>query len=150
MAFYELVFSLMREHGVRRIYGMSTLSYWAPEDAFSVLRWLMATLVFIVANKAWRAVRGIAQTFRDHGDGLDWTVYRIAGIPGGSDEASWRADREDGLVYEGGVAQAGWTWRQKRAALARWLVDAVEEGKTEWVGKMPAVSRLAGSTRRAE
>jgi hypothetical protein len=29
------------------------------------------------------------------------------------------------------------------------LVDAVEEGKERWIGKMPAVSRLAGSGRRA-
>lgn len=150
IGFYKLVFDLMREHGVRRIFGMSTLSYWQPDDAFSLVRWLLASLVFVVAHYGWRTARGIAQTFQDHGQGLDWTVYRIAGIPGGSDEASWKADREDGESFEGGVGQKGWTASQRRGALARWLVDAAEDGKAQWIGKMPAVSRLAGSKRRVE
>ncbi|KAH6673919.1 hypothetical protein F5X68DRAFT_246659 [Plectosphaerella plurivora] len=148
--FYKLVLSLMREHHVKRIFAMSTVSCWTPEDAFSLVRLLLVSLVFVVANGAWRTVRGIARTFEEHGNGVDWTVYRIAGIPGGSDEASWKADREDGLAYEGGVAQEGWSLQQKRGALARWLVDAAEDGKAQWIGKMPAVSRLAGSKRRAE
>ena len=87
---------------------------------------------------------------------IDWTVFRIGGIPGGCDEASWRADRE-GEVFEGYVGEEGWSASIPRARLARWLVDAVEdrgrdengEGmKREWVKKMPAVSRLAGGGKK--
>jgi hypothetical protein len=97
----------MREHGVRRIFAMSTISRWQPDDSFSALRWLLVSLVYVVAHGAWKTVRGIARTFEEQGEGVDWTVYRIAGIPGGSDEKSWREDREDGMAFEGG-GWGGW------------------------------------------
>ena len=141
----------MRATGVRRIYAMSTLSYPQPNDVFSIIRLLVVALVFIVVNKGWQTARGIARVFDDERSGdIDWTVFRIAGIPGGCDEEAWRRDREDGEVFEGWIGEKGWTAGQKRGALARWLVDAVEDGKVEWVRKMPAVSRLAGSKRRAD
>ncbi len=52
-------------------------------------------------------------------------------------------------MFVGWIGEKGWSFSQKRAALTRWLVDAAEVGTTEWVGKMPAVSRLAGSKRKA-
>ncbi|KAH6842312.1 hypothetical protein B0I37DRAFT_195666 [Chaetomium sp. MPI-CAGE-AT-0009] len=147
--FYKALFQQMRAHGVRRIFAMSTVSYPVPEDTFSLKRLMIVALVRTVVPLGYQTVFRICQAFLDHADGLDWTVYRIAGIPGGSDEASWRQDREDGQAFEGWVGEAGWTTAQKRGALARWLVDAVEDGKPQWIRKMPAVSRLAGSPRRA-
>ncbi|CAG9985188.1 unnamed protein product [Clonostachys byssicola] len=142
--FYVLLFGLMREHQVRRVFAMSTISVWQPGDHFSLIRWLLVALVFVVAHYGWRTARAIARVFEEHAGGLDWTVYRIGGIPGGSDEESWRADREDHETYEGTIGAPGWSPQQRRAALARWLVDAVEDGKQEWVRKMPAITALAG------
>lgn len=139
----------MRQQNVRRIFAMSTLSYAQPEDKFSLARLLIVMLIFVVANIGWQSVRRIGRVFEEHGDGLDWTVFRITGIPGGSDEKSWREDREDGEAFEGYIGEKGWTVAQKRAALARWLVDAVEDGKPQWIRKMPAVSRRAGSKAKA-
>jgi hypothetical protein len=147
--FYEQLFDLMRQHGVRRVFGMSTLSFPQPQDTFSIQRLLILILVLIVANKGYQTAVAIARAFEEHADGLDWTVYRIAGIPGGSDEKSWKEDREDGEAFEGWIGHPGWTAGQKRGALARWLVDAVEDGKPQWIGKMPAVSRLARSKKKA-
>ncbi|KAH7143486.1 hypothetical protein EDB81DRAFT_934753 [Dactylonectria macrodidyma] len=146
--FYKSVFNLMRQHGVRRIFAMSTLSVWQPEDTFALTRWLLVTLVFFVAHFGWRTARAMARVFEESAEGLDWTVFRIAGIPGASDEKTWKEDREDGDSFEGWIGQTGWSTHQKRAALARWLVDAAEDGKTRWIGKMPAVSRFAKSGRK--
>lgn len=150
IGFYTRLFPLMRSHNVRRIYAMSTLSYSDPNDKFSLYRLLIVALVFIVVNKGWRTARGMARAFESAGEDIDWTVYRIAGIPGGCDEESWRKDREDGEAFEGWIGEEGWMHWQRRGALARWLVDAVEDGKEKWIGKMPAVSRLAGSKRKNE
>lgn len=149
--FYRAAFPLMREHGVRRIFAMGTISIYQPEDPPSLLRSLAVLLIRLVANRVYRNVVNIGKLFED-GDGeeavtrdIDWTVYRIAGIPGGSDAKSWARDREDGESYVGPVWGEGWSMFQKRSALARWLADAAESGASEWIGKMPAVSRLAGS-----
>ncbi|KIX08911.1 uncharacterized protein Z518_03568 [Rhinocladiella mackenziei CBS 650.93] len=146
--FYSSLFTLMRQHGVRRIFAMGTLSIPNSNDTFSLTRALTVLLVRIIVNRGYQTALAIGRVFKERADGLDWTVFRIAGIPGGSDEASWRSDREDGDTFEGWIGQQGWSSFQKRGALARWLVDAVEDGKAQWIGKMPAVSRLAGSQRK--
>jgi len=148
-SFYKSLFPLMRRHNVRRIFAMGTISIPQPEDRFSVIGFLMVMLVFVVVNAAYRAIRRVEQVFEDEATGLDWTVYRIAGIPGGCDEDSWRKDRDDGETYEGWIGHQGWASSQRRGALARWLVDATEDGKAQWIQKMPAVSRLAGSKRKS-
>jgi hypothetical protein len=139
------VFPLMRQHGVRGIMAMGTLSIVRSEDRWSFLRILIVLFVRLFHNNVYRNILNIAEVFEKEAHGLDWTIYRIAGIPGGSDEASWQRDREDGQTFMGWVGEKGWSISQKRGALARWLVDAAESRAAEWVGKMPAVSRLAGS-----
>ncbi|KAK0643859.1 hypothetical protein B0T16DRAFT_392320 [Cercophora newfieldiana] len=147
--FYRSIFPLMRTHGVRRIFAMGTLSIPDPKDAFSLARLALVGLVRVVAGAAYRSIIGVGEVFaKEAGEDVDWTVFRIAGIPGGSDEASWKADREDGEVFEGYAGEKGWTLSQRRGALARWLVDAVEDGKEKWIGKMPLVSRYGGSGKR--
>ncbi|KAL4867626.1 hypothetical protein BDV12DRAFT_186556 [Aspergillus spectabilis] len=120
------VFPLMREHGVRRIFAMGTISIFRPEDHWSLARSAMIALVRIVANSAYWNIINIADAFDNHADGLDWTVYRIARIPGRDDEESWRKDREDGEAFVGWVNENGWTISQRRGALARWLADGAE------------------------
>ncbi|RTE80871.1 hypothetical protein BHE90_004575 [Fusarium euwallaceae] len=139
------LFPAMRQHGVKRVYAMGTISIVRPEDSRSLLRYFMVAFVRLIAGGAYRTIINISQTFEEDAKGLDWTIYRIAGIPGGSDNESWKKDREDGKAFVGWVGETGWAMSQKRGALARWLVDAVEGGLADWTGKMPAVSKLAGS-----
>ncbi|KAF4344232.1 hypothetical protein FBEOM_1826 [Fusarium beomiforme] len=143
--FTNSVFPAMRQHGVKRIFAMGTLSIYQPEDSWTVIRPAIVLLVRAVAGNAYRTIIKIGQVFETNAKDLDWTVYRIAGIPGGSDKESWKKDREDGKAFVGYVGQKGHTYSQTRAALARWLVDAAEDGLQDWVRKMPAVSKLAGS-----
>jgi hypothetical protein len=149
VGFYSSLFNVMRENNVRRIFAMGTISIPQPDDHFSIFAFLIVLLVMVVVYPAYRTIRSIGTVFEEKANGLDWTVYRIAGIPGGHDEQSWKRDRDDGDSFEGSIGAKGWSGSQKRAALARWLVDAVEDGKPQWIGKMPAVSRLTGSKRKS-
>ncbi|KAL4976082.1 hypothetical protein BDW66DRAFT_151427 [Aspergillus desertorum] len=139
---YEtFVFPLMREHGVRRIFAMGTPSISRPEDHWTLFTSVVIPGIRIFARSAYENVIAIGEAFEHHADGLDWTVFRIAAIPGKHDEKSWRRDREDGEVFVGWVGEKGWTTSQSRGSLARWLVDAAEGGADEWIGRMPAVSK---------
>jgi hypothetical protein len=136
------VFPLMRRHGVRRILAMGTLSIQRPEDSWTFFQPVVVFLVRMLANGAYRNIVNLAHTFERETADLDWTVFRIAAIPGKSDEMSWRQDREDGgEPFVGWIGEKGWTSSIKRAALARWLVDAAEGKADGWIGKMPAISR---------
>lgn len=143
------VFPLMRQYGVRRIIAISTLSIVRPEDRWTFLRFMIVLLVRVFANAVYRNILNVADAFDKEAQGLDWTVFRIASIPGESDEASWRKDREDGEAFVGWIGEKGWSISQKRGALTRCLVDAAEGRAEEWVGKMPAVSQLAGSKNKS-
>ncbi|KAL4918693.1 hypothetical protein BDW62DRAFT_210312 [Aspergillus aurantiobrunneus] len=135
------VFPLMREHGVRRIFAMGTPSISRPEDHWTLIAFILIPVIRIIANFAYQNIRNIGDTFEHDADGLDWTVFRIAAIPGSHDEESWRRDREEGEAFVGWVGESGWTVSQKRGALARWLVDAAEDGAEEW--KMATGQKLA-------
>jgi hypothetical protein len=143
--FYRSLFALMREHQVTRIYAMGTISISKPEDGFSLLRSVLVWLVYLAANAAYWNIIGVGEVFEKEAAALDWTIFRIAGIPGGSDEASWKKDREQ-EVAAGWVADKTWSITVKRSALAKWLVDSAEDDGKQWVGKMPAISAKAGAT----
>ncbi|KAL3430024.1 mediator complex subunit 27-domain-containing protein [Aspergillus tetrazonus] len=140
-----LVFPLMREHGVRRIFAMGTPSISRPEDSWTLFTAVVIPIIRIFAHSAYANVRAIGDAFEQHADGLDWTVFRIAAIPGNHDEESWRTDREDADVFVGWVGEKGWTPSQKRGALARWLVDAAEGGADEWSSSSPSTSSTSNA-----
>ncbi|KAL5592658.1 hypothetical protein FOVSG1_006320 [Fusarium oxysporum f. sp. vasinfectum] len=138
------LFPAMRQHGVRRIFAMGTLSISRPEDSWSLIRATLVAIVRLIAGNAYDTFVNIGEVFKNDAKDLDWTVYRIALISGESDKESWAQGREDGKTFVGWIGETGHTYSQKRGALARWLVDAIEGGLPDWVGKMPAVSKLAG------
>lgn len=148
--YYATLFPLMRKHSVKRILAMSTLSVYDPKDGTSLLRWFLVLFVRLFAGSAYRTVTGIARVFEEEAQGLDWTVYRIAVIPGGHDEESWKKDREDGPVHAGYVADPGWQIYTRRGALARWLVDCAENGFEQWYGKLPAISKSKVAKERTD
>jgi hypothetical protein len=138
--FYKALFPIMRQHNVRRILAMATISHRRPEDYFALLPRLTATFMWLFVSKPYRSIINVAAAFDEHASDLDWTIYRIALIPGGSDEASWKKDRDAGTVFSGWVGEKGWTFSTPRGALARWLVDATVEGVADkWIRSMPAI-----------
>ncbi|KAF5023532.1 hypothetical protein F66182_4399 [Fusarium sp. NRRL 66182] len=144
--FYKsFLFPAMRKHGVKRIIAMGTVSLYAPEDGFSFIRSAFVLFVRLVMNGAYNAIVNIARAFENDAKDLDWTIFRIAVIPGGSDKESWEKDRLDGKTFIGSIGQKGQALVQPRAALARSLVDGVEGALDDWIQKMPVVTKLAGS-----
>jgi hypothetical protein len=136
------VIPLMREHGVRRILFMGTLTITVPEDRWTLFQSVVVVFMRTLANRLYHTMHNIKDTFEKDASDLDWTMFRIAMIPGESDEESWRRDREDGEVFAGMVGEKGWSKSIKRSALARWLVDTVENDDGKWTRKLPAVGKL--------
>lgn len=141
----DAVFPMMRQHGIRRIFAMGTRTLKQPEDRWSLMQTMVTTLMPYLANGPYQKIIGVKNVFEHDAGDLDWTVFRIASIPGEADEASWEKNRDIGKLFTGYVGETGWTATVDRALLARWLCDAAESGAVEWVRKWPAVSRLAGS-----
>lgn len=135
----------MREHGVKKILLMGTIAISRPEDSSILVRPLIMLYLRLKANAMYRDLITNTAMFEAEAGDLDWTIFRIAAIPGESDEESWSKGRQEGKLYVGPMGAKGWTMNTNRSLLARWLVDAVEGRAEEWVRMMPAVTRLAGS-----
>jgi hypothetical protein len=148
-SYYATITALMKQHGVRRIFAMSTISYPDPsgQDRFNLVCALLVWGIYLFVHSAYTAVTDIARSFKDLGSdsGVDWTVFRLAGLPGKSDESSWRRDREDNWPIVGTyVGSELWRPWLKRGALARWLVDCAISSASELAGKFPALGQAMG------
>jgi nucleoside-diphosphate-sugar epimerase len=135
----------MREHGIKKILLMGTIAISQPEDSYILVRPMIMAYLRLKANAMYRDLISNTKMFETEAGDLDWTIFRIGAIPGEPDEESWRKGREEGKLYVGPMGAKGWTMNTNRSLLARWLVDAVEGRAGDWVRKMPAVTRLAGS-----
>lgn len=137
--YYSALFPMMRQHSVARILAMGTVSIEDVGDKSSLLRGLMVGGVRYGFAAAYRTILRIAAVFQQEAEGLDWTIFRLGMVQGGHDGESWKQDRDD-RVFAGPVGEAGWTWKIRRGALAKWLVDRIEDRDTIPGGKMPALS----------
>ncbi|KAH8896373.1 hypothetical protein GQ53DRAFT_15157 [Thozetella sp. PMI_491] len=138
-AWYSEVLRLMREQGVRRVWGVCAGSALQPGDSFPLLASLLVRFARLVYPELNASARAIEQAFERGGQGLEWTVCRVGRMTGECDELSWKKDRMMD-VYVGSVGGKGWTIETRRATLAKWIVDCIEDDQNTWVGKMPAVS----------
>ena len=136
----SIVFPMMRRHGVRRIFAMGTLTIRQPEDRWTLMQTAVVPLMRLFANSLYQNIIGVGNVFTQDASDLDWTIFRIAGIPGEADEVSWKKNRDGGKVFAGAIGEPGWTSSINRALLARWLCDSAESGAAEWIGKMPALA----------
>lgn len=138
--YYEKdIFPLMRKAGVKRILAMGTISIARPEDQWNFFHLIVRGFMKFLSGNIYQNMVNLAALFDGKAEGLDWTVFRIAQIPGGSEEPDWERERDDGTVFAGPVGAKGWTSSIKRAALAKWLVDNMES--SQWVRTMPALGR---------
>jgi hypothetical protein len=145
--YYSKLFPLMREHGVKRIMAMSTVSAKDPDDSFNLIAFLLVMIVRLLVPAAYKVMVEIAKVFEEEAKDLEWTIFRLPGLPGGHDEKSWKKDRED-ATHAGYIGDGVWRYWTRRGGLARWLVDCAEKGQDQWIHKLPAVSNL--SNRKAK
>jgi hypothetical protein len=93
----------MRDNEIKRIFLMGTMVISKPEDSFTLMRPLILAYMKLFARPVLQNILGIADFFEKQATDLEWTVFRIASIPGESDEESWRKGREEGELYAGPV-----------------------------------------------
>ncbi|KAK2873665.1 hypothetical protein FQN49_002180 [Arthroderma sp. PD_2] len=128
---YRLIVKLMHEHGVRRILAMSTISSYDERDEFAFMRSAAYWTVYLLGRRSQREILGIESVFKEDGEGLDWTLYRV-GVLGNSKE-------------DGRVANAGWvgdgraTIYLERRDWANWMIQEVEREEPMWVREMPVI-----------
>ncbi|KAK4227079.1 hypothetical protein QBC38DRAFT_365024 [Podospora fimiseda] len=134
------IIPLMKKHGVKRIAAMATVSIYVDEDVSKFTRWLMVTGVSWGFPAAYNSMLGIAKVFKEENDeGIQWTVFRLPMLMGGSDEETWKQDRERGAALAGPVSDL-WSGKVNRSLLGKWLADWVEKGEGQWVRQFPAIS----------
>lgn len=139
------IFLAMRQHGVRRILAMNTISVARAGDFWTLMAPMGRNFMRMFAGAIYENMIKLAELFEHEDAHLDWTMYRIGMISGESDEVSWKRDRWSGQVYEGPIGGRGWKVSLKRGLLARWLVDMVEDETKKWLHDMPTVGQLADS-----
>jgi hypothetical protein len=131
---------MMREYGIRRIIAVGNLGISRPNDQRTMMPQLLRGSMKLFAGAVYRNMQNLASAFEEEGEGLKWTLVRVAALPGESDEESWRSDREED-IFEGNVGDKGWGVSLTRAALARWMVDNI--WGSQWIREMPALSGQA-------
>ncbi|KAK2747545.1 hypothetical protein FQN57_002038 [Myotisia sp. PD_48] len=133
---YRLILKLMRQHGVRRILAMSTVSEYDPRDSFAFSRSLAYWAVFCFARRPQKEILDITKVFREEGDDLDWTLYRVGNLLN---------SEEDGHVAVAGWVGVGdWSVSLERRDWANWLIQEVEREEPRWVHEMPVIYTPGG------
>ncbi|WEW57757.1 hypothetical protein PRK78_003224 [Emydomyces testavorans] len=128
---YRLILKLMREHNVRRIIAMSTISCYDKRDSFALSRLLAYSVIFVVARTAQNEMFGIEKVFKEEGQGLDWTLCRVPML--------LNSPEGDGMAEAGWVGDGKWNVFLERRHWANWMIQEAEREQPMWVGEMPAL-----------
>lgn len=124
---YKVIMPLLQKYAYTRTLFVSTASYRAPQDTFSLIYRLMVWSIYLFFPAAYAEINGMTPLMVELPSELQWTVFRVPML----------ANKEAGPVKAGFVG-AGVGWRIERKAMAEWVLKEMEEKK--WVGKCPALS----------
>lgn len=87
-----------------------------------------------IASNAYAEIQSVKSLFfspesAKEWEGIEWTIFRITYLKNSDSQ-------EIGAGY---VGDGKWGMAVERPGIGRWLVDRVEDGGKEWVGKAPAL-----------
>jgi len=126
---YKIIVTLLQKYQYTRTLMLSTASYKAPEDTFSLVYWLMVMMVYLAMRPGYDEINGFTPLITSTSAvELGWTVFRVPLLKDG-DAVPVKAGFVGGMGLRVGL---------ERRALAEWVLGEMEEGK--WVGKCPAVA----------
>lgn len=74
---HEMLLSLMRQHGIKRLITLGTASIAAPEDKFSFMFSLIVAYVKNFYSTAYRDLVACGEVLKA-ADDIDWTIVRVA------------------------------------------------------------------------
>lgn len=80
---------------------MGTMAIQRPEDSWTLISPVILTYMKLFARPLYQNILNIGALFENEAQDLDWMIFRIAAIPGESDEESWRKGREEGKLFVG-------------------------------------------------
>lgn len=81
---YNVVVEAMKEHGVRRILVMGTLSIPDAKDHTSLGKAAMVWVVWLVMNRAYRNIVAVGNFFDTVSkEDVDWTIFRLGLVADG-------------------------------------------------------------------
>jgi len=123
---------LLANGTTKRILILSTASYSAPEDSYSI-KWFFAINFYIkvIGGDTYEEIKGMAEETVALGEKIDWTVFRVPLLQGkelgendGDVNAVYVGDKKgrDGLHLD-------------RGRLAKWILGELEERK--WICACP-------------
>jgi hypothetical protein len=117
----------LRKYDYTRLLAISTASYKAPRDTFSLPVFLLVGIVYLLFNAAYREINAFSKLIAEiPEEELRWTMVRVPYLGNGKAKA-----------VKAGFVGEGVGLRVERDALAEWMVGELEGGV--WVGKAPAV-----------
>lgn len=131
-AAYSRIITVMKEHGVRRLIGLTTPSVRDPDDQFSLPLVFLRQTFATVARNVVKDIVAVGETVRTEGTqaDLDWTLIRLA---------LHSKDSESNCEVIAGYAGDGKTGAvSSRIGAAAFIIDELE--KREWVRKAPILS----------
>jgi hypothetical protein len=125
---YELILPLLQKYNYIRALFVSTASYRAPQDNFSLFFALMVWSVYLLFRAAYDEINGFTPLVAKLPvDNLKWTVFRVPLLMNG-----------EAKPVKAGFVGGDVGLSVDRKALAEWVLREMDEGK--WVGRFPAVS----------
>jgi len=119
----------MKQHNVTRILALGTISILDPKDNPTTFRTMMVGSIKLTHRDAWQAIIDIGKFFDEEGDGVQWTIYRVAGLANGVDE-------QVTTTYSG---EPDCVYVVNRIAIARWLVDQIESSEPRYIKEKPYI-----------
>lgn len=129
---YKLIISIMRDVGVKRIIALSTFSVEDPKDKFNLLRWVLVTVLWAIAHKVWKTIVDIAAVFDEHGQDIDWTLFRVGFL----------ADGPPLQVADGYIGDGTLGMYLRRADIAEWTFTQAAASPPTFVREKPGICSL--------
>jgi hypothetical protein len=126
---YKAIFKFMREHGVKRIFAMGTLSIPDSKDKSSLLVRFMVFFIWLFGRPTWKEIVNVGKAFDEDAKDLDWTVYRLGLVKNGPDGAV-------ATTYPG---EDDFVSFVNRNELAGWLLEQSEKEVPQFVHEKPAI-----------
>lgn len=125
---YRVIIPLLRKYKYERTLNISTASYKAPQDRFSLLYSLMIWPVYLFVHPAYAEINAMTPLITElPTDEIKWTVFRVPVL----------RDKDAKPVKAAFVGE-GVGMFLERKGIAEWVLKEMEEEK--WVGKCPALS----------
>lgn len=123
-----MLIPLLIEHHFERGLFLSTPSYTAPGDTWSIKWYLAVSMIWLLFPTAYRDIVDYSTFIASQPiNELRWTLFRLPNLrsgPPGPARAAFKGDGNDG-------------WNLERKALAEWVLLEMKQEK--WVGQAPII-----------